>query len=1023
MPAIEPDTRLTLPRVTVLKASAGSGKTFALTERYVQFLLSSVVPRNDLRNILAITFSNNASREMRENVLGWLKLLHFRDPLRLAEIASVTAGGAERAASRAGALIDEILSRYSDFQVRTIDSFMAMIFRASALDFGFSPEFQIVMDAAPLVDYAYNVFLREARADSDNARILDETIRAVLGFKAADESYPWDPSGPLLAEIQKLEARLSMLEVEPGLVDMGPRMEALEKRILEAMERLRGQVDASGLEESARSTFRDGLARAQAGRFADLIGRGMKSCPVNKPPARDAVKQARYQEIKASWEETASLVRQYVSYWARAYYQPALRLRAALASVVNGVKRNQGKVFIGDINRALGGYLTRDMVPDIYFRLGERIWHFLIDEFQDTSPLQWRNIFPLVENSLAAGGSLFVVGDTKQAIYGFRQADYTIMRSLEEENPFPSAGHSLAELDTNWRSRPRILEFISQVFQRNATATPEYREAARRSGLDSWTQKALPGTEPGYVEVARLERDDEDPPEKAKLAEIMGDLRRRGYRWGDVALLASRNDQIIRATSWLNEMRVPFISLSSLDVRRRGIAAEVLALLAFLDSPPDDLAFATFLLGEVFSRTLVTRHGWKDAAPLRELLFRLRAERPLYKAFQREWPAIWDAHFAGLFRSAGYLPLYDLVSEAYASFDAFALAGAEEATLAKLLETVKVFEGSGSNSLREFLSQAGAEGGEWAIDVPRGADSVRAMTVHKAKGLGFPVVVVLLYGESSKGFPYALLREEEAVGLVKITRAIAGHDPVLEALYDEEAIREKGERLNGLYVALTRAKAEMYVLAVKRERDTFPFDLLPDDPLTVMGEKPAGAQPGAEEKDAAAVPLSHETRPAPVAFGGGGLHLEERRRGELVHRILELVEYAEGDAEAVLAAAAARAAALSREDPTDSARAARVVSRMLADARLAPFFARAPGRLVLREQELCSADGRLFRIDRLVVDPDRVTVLDWKTGAEEPAAHAAQMEGYRKLLSEVYPGKPVESLVAYMDLDIVRKLG
>jgi ATP-dependent helicase/nuclease subunit A len=1023
MPAIEPDTLLALPCVTVLKASAGSGKTYALTERYVQFILSAVIPRNDLRNMLAITFSNNASREMRENVLGWLKLLHFRDPDRLAAMAAVTAGGDERTASSAGALVEEILSRYSDFQVRTIDSFMATIFRASALDFGFSPEFEIVMDAAPLVDYAYNLFLREARADSENARILDETVRAVLGFKAADEPYPWDPSGPLLAEIQKLEDRLSMLEVEPGLVDLSPRMKDLEGRIRDSVRRVRRQVDASGLEESARSTFRDALARAEAGRFADMIGRGMKTCPVKKPPARDALKQARYQEIRASWEETASFVRQYVSCWARSYYQPALRLRAALASVVNGVKRSQGKVFIGDINRALGSYLTRDMVPDVYFRLGERIWHFLIDEFQDTSPLQWRNIFPLVENSLAAGGSLFVVGDTKQAIYGFRQADYTIMRSLEEENPFPSARHVLAELDTNWRSRPRILDFISQVFQ-SATATPEYREAARRSGLGSWKQKACPGAEPGYVEVARFERDDEEPPEKAKLAEIVADVRRRGYRWGDVALLAARNDQVIRATSWLNEMQVPFISLSSLDVRKRRVAAEVLALLAFLDSPPDDLAFATFVLGDLFGQTLVRRHGWKDASALRELLFQLRAERPLYKAFQREWPDIWDAHFAGLFRSAGYLPLYDLVSEAYAAFDAFGLAGAEEATLAKLLETVKVFEGSGANSLRDFLSQADADGGEWAIDVPRGADSVRAMTVHKAKGLGFPVVVVLLYGESTKGFPFALLREGESVSLVKVTRAIAGQDPVLEALYDEEAVREKGERLNGLYVALTRAKAELYVIAVKRERDAFPFDLLPDAPLTVMGEKPLrGAGGIGEGEDVEAVPLSHKTMPAPVAFGGGGLHLEERRRGELVHRILELVEYADGDVEAALAAAAARAAATAREDPAEAARAARAVSRTLVDERLAPLFARGPGRSVLREQELCDASGRLFRIDRLVVDPDRVTLLDWKTGAEEPAAHAAQMEGYRKILAEVYPGKPVESLVAYVDLGTVRKMG
>ena len=166
MPDLEPDGLIRFPSVTVLKASAGSGKTYALTERYAQFLLSSRVPKNDLRNVLAITFSNNASREMRESVLEWLKMTHLRHPERLAALAAVTEGGQERTARKAGELIEEILTRYSDFQVNTIDSFMSTVFRASALDFGYSPDFEIVMDAGPLIDYAFTLFLREAREGS-----------------------------------------------------------------------------------------------------------------------------------------------------------------------------------------------------------------------------------------------------------------------------------------------------------------------------------------------------------------------------------------------------------------------------------------------------------------------------------------------------------------------------------------------------------------------------------------------------------------------------------------------------------------------------------------------------------------------------------------------------------------------------------------------------------------------------------------------------------------------------------------
>ena len=270
---------------------------------------------------------------------------------------------------------------------------------------------------------------------------------------------------------------------------------------------------------------------------------------------------------------------EYTGLWARAFYQPYLRLHAELAETVGKVKRRQGKIFIGDIGRALAGYLGAEIVPGHLLparREGLSLSHRRVPGHL---PLPVGEPLPLVENSLAVGGSLFVVGDTKQAIYGFRQADYTIMRRLESASPFPSAGHVPLELTTNRRSRPRILALAASVFRVAAAASPDYARAARDSGLAEWTQEPLAGDDPGYAEVDILERDDEDPPERRKIHAILEQLRARGYGWGDIAILASRNDDILRATSWLNEKAVPFISFSSLDVRGRKAASEMLALL------------------------------------------------------------------------------------------------------------------------------------------------------------------------------------------------------------------------------------------------------------------------------------------------------------------------------------------------------------------------------------------------------------------------------------------------------------
>ncbi len=1029
MPVLEPDTSIRLPGVTVLKASAGSGKTWTLTERYVQFLLSRAIPKNALRNILAITFSNNASREMKENVFLWLKSLCLREPGRTGAMCLIAAGGEEQVSARAAATIQEILRSYPDFQVRTIDSFMASVFRSSAVELGFGPELEIVLEPAPLIDYAFDLFLREARRGSASARLIERAVDSLAERKGDSDSFPWEPGSALRAELRELARHLANLESAPIVEEEEPRMRSLEEKIRAGLEEVDHLVRASGLEANRRSTFPDALSSARAGAFMGLIERGMKTPPVKKP-ARKEERQLAFERIEEAWGSVDALVGQYAAAAARAFYAPWLRLHGELSATLDRVKRSRGTVFLSDITRTLGTWLSRDIVPDVYFRLGERIFHYLIDEFQDTSPIQWQNLFPLVENSLAQDGSLFVVGDTKQAIYGFRQADYTIMRGMEEKNPFPSARHTVSELDVNYRSRPRILDFNRQVFREAAASLPQYREAARRSGLDSWEQRPNDPAKPGIVEVEVLPRDDAYPPERMKLHELLERLHARGVRWGDVAVLASRNEEVIRATAWLNEKQIPFLSFSSLDVRRRKLAGEILSLLTFLDSPKDDLAFVTFMLGDVFRASLAELPGSPSPDRLRAFLLSHAGESPLYKAFQDEFPGAWKAFFTGLFRSAGYLPLYDLVSEIYAVFQVFRRMPNEEATLAKLLETVKDFEGSGSNSLRDFLRFAAdtETSGAWDIDVPQDADSVRVMTVHKAKGLGFPVVIVLLYGERGRGTGVTVLRGADGIRLVRLTQKLAQRDPELAALLQEEATKDTVNRLNALYVALTRAREEMYVIGVRRERDEFPFDLLPETGFSAedsSAASPALPVPSAGQPEERAATLSHESRPLPSSVvRARRLARAERRRGDLVHAALAKISVAAPSLEEDIRRALSRTARELRvEEPEPGLAAA--AARLIRTEPLAGLFDERPGRTVHTEWELCSAEGRIFRMDRVVVDDHRVAVIDWKTGSDEDEAgqHEAQISAYAALLRDMHPGKTVEAILAYVDRGEVRRVG
>jgi ATP-dependent exoDNAse (exonuclease V) beta subunit len=167
---LEKDSDIRFPHFMILKASAGSGKTYALTERFVQFILSEKIHRNSLKNILAVTFSNNAAKEMKERILQRLKAICFDDLKSMDEMCSVLSPDRERIKNKAAQLIEEILNNYSDFQVKTIDSFMTTVFKASAIDFGYNPEFEILMSIDPLMKYSFDRFLRDVREGTVNAK-------------------------------------------------------------------------------------------------------------------------------------------------------------------------------------------------------------------------------------------------------------------------------------------------------------------------------------------------------------------------------------------------------------------------------------------------------------------------------------------------------------------------------------------------------------------------------------------------------------------------------------------------------------------------------------------------------------------------------------------------------------------------------------------------------------------------------------------------------------------------------------
>ncbi|MBI3111951.1 MAG: UvrD-helicase domain-containing protein [Ignavibacteriales bacterium] len=1010
------DSTLALPDFTLVSASAGSGKTHTLTLRALQLLLSERIRPNDLQNILAATFTNNAALEMKQRIVGYLKEAAFGNEKTLAQLREIVSLGPEKLQARAGSIVEIIFDRYSDFQVQTIDSFLTRVLKVSALEFGLPPQFDLVLDSDALLDEAFSHFAQRLATDKDQRGLFEALIGLVNENRTGKQKFLWNPFDAVAKEVKNLYRQLALHSSEPSQNDTGPAFRRVEEELLRTIREIGQVARRSGFEIS--KNYMKILDDAEAGNVHAFVGKSLGQSVLKK--SKEAAQVTK--QLETLQEHATSLIPAYFLASAQQYYRPYLQAHLLLLNSIDAIKQLRSRIDLGDANRMLATSLQRQHVPEIYYSLGERINHFLVDEFQDTNPIQWKVMRPLIEESLSKQGSLFLVGDMKQAIYSFRGGDWQIMKRLiTGEESFPSAPCNNLSLPHNHRSAETIVDFTKEVFH---TIVPQQvgEEIAELSGLRSFEQEVLPAAKgKGYVELQFFELPEDEPdipPERKKLIDVINGCKARGYAYRDIAILTPQNNHVVIVSEWLNEEGIRFLSHSSLDIRTRTITGEIIALLKFLDSPIDDLSFATVLL----SRLL---HGkGKGVEEMRGFLFHHRKtggpSRTLYTAFRAAYPELWEQRLEHLFNIVGYMPVYDLIAEMYKQFRVFDVFPEEEAALVKLLEVIREFETTGLNNLKDFLSHAEEDSADakWDIAVAPGEDAVTVMTVHKAKGLGFPVVIALLYDGVPRPENMFMEEHDETIELLRITKTSAEKSPELATIYNKHKELQLVDELNKLYVALTRAEQELYVLSIKATRGDSPSRYFPPDGSARGMQKPPSKKdrPGQRE-----IGLSHPyTRGLKQAAEVYRIGLEETKRGDFIHAILAQIEYAEPSLEPQIENAIQ---ALQHDARTsfDLPSIKKRILTLLGNEGLVLCFTQKDGRRVLNEQDVTTAAGELYRIDRLVVDQDGVTVIDYKTGKENPA-YRTQVGHYMKIAQNLYPDRPVRGYLAYIDLNLVTEI-
>jgi ATP-dependent exoDNAse (exonuclease V) beta subunit len=1064
-----------------LKAAAGSGKTHALTARFLD-LLSGAGGEDGRRacslaqggngadggdggycwpEILAATFTNKAAAEMKERVVSALKraALDIPDGQR-----------ADWPARKAEAMVERILRRYHQLNIRTIDSLLNLLLTVFALDAGLPPDFELTFDEREAFGAALDRIVAACEAGDD--RLIAMYDQALAGLLEHERGAGGEPvSGFALTE--KLRARL--LELAKLLLREEAEPETDPER-LAAM--LVPSYDA--YREAARALIAcvEGSGAEPLKYFQEFLGRCLPSelfeglhCQLTyatKPALADCVKKASrerlsedhercYADFKARLEDYR--IRHAVLH--RAYAMaPSVELARRALKEMTRMERASGRVLAltlpGRVRGLLGGEFG---VPDAFCRLGARLHHLLLDEFQDTSREQWAAITPLAEECLAKGGSLFYVGDVKQAIYGWRGGDASLFDEVAGQPGLAEMVErpELGSLERNWRSRERVVDFNNDFFSRLTggdaayaladaladevlpKAPPESRERfARllRAAYENPAQLLPEGRDRsgGYVRLSLLPGGTAEDVATQAL-EAAGDLVEEilGRRpASDVCLLVRNNIHAGLLCDELVRRGVPVVTESSLKLKAHPVPRQLAALLAVVDYPADDAAFAEFITGDLFLRAA----GLGGAEVLDWMAG--RGPGPLHLAFREAFPDAWERVLGPFVSKAGLMTPYDLASDAARLLRATHAHPGCELFLKRFLELVHRAGEAGAATLTDFLDLWNERGDEETVPLPESLDAVRIMTGHKAKGLQFPVVAVpFTYWGRRPGPPPPVLVELDGRCVLTGLAAELGAPH-----YDAQADRAL-EEVNLLYVACTRAEEELYVFlpdetpksgggaALAALKLLHPLD--PAHPEYALGE------PERSPRHTPDLPPAHAASEADAeAEQDPGLmawlprlrvyrHMEEGAegtlsatlRGEAAHRAVELLS---GRGAPFRPVDLARARALAMSDfPALAALPEEDRARLEADmdAMLAwvADHGELPGLLASGEAELpmIDADGGLRRADFVHLGEGESVVLELKTGARNPD-HARQLGEYLDILATARPGRPARGLLVYLDL-------
>lgn len=990
----------------IYNASAGAGKTYTLVKEFLAILLTSDQPYK-FESILAITFTNKAANEMKQRIVGQLVEFSSEDYISnetLQNWANELNLSPEILHERSKNVLTNILHNYSKFSVSTIDKFNLRLMKSFAQDLGVSVNFNVEMDLEALLEDAVNQLFSQIGEDETLTQVLIE-----IALDNLQEDKSWDITRELInnskslysdshiekvAQLQKFDLN-EFNEFRKIVYQKVYTLKSSLKKITQEVEDIMKNNQLSVDDFSyGKGGFISFFLKFQNDKFEFPTDRAYAFVENTDPKKYCGGKASAHAratipdlapKLKEYFHQANDLVKELTLFSGIQKTITSMSVLNEVEKAVEAIKENQNIVLISEFNKIISATLRKQPSGFIYERIGNKFHHYFIDEFQDTSILQWENLFPLIENARGTSDTVMLVGDPKQSIYRWRGGNPEQMISLIDQKE--KLGINVENLPRNWRSYDNIIHFNNDFYTKLAEYLPQelYKEL-----YITGNQQLSNHKKGGYVQLDFIVKSSTAELEEFTHQQIFENIQsiiEQGFDYKDIAILHRKNQQGKLIAEFLSQQNIPLISAESL-LLQNSPEIQLIELFLRTISNEDDLISRSQFILKLNELQII------EFEDITQEILQINQQN---LTFLKEFLAKQNINIQFVFQPS--LSLYDLVEKI---IYAFHLGQKNNAYIQYFLDFVLEYSMQNEYNLAKFLSFWEEKKEKLSISLPEGNNAVTLMTIHKSKGLEFPVVILPFadWGDRTENPQFWIPIKNENLPfdefLMNTFGKLENVSPEIAAIIHKERDEELLDNINMLYVATTRAVEQLYIITTKQEKEVKGianyFNLIfgQSESNAIIGEKRRVSTPKHEKIQSENIPLTFENWEQKVQISKESSKRWQRKKsivyGELVHELMKFIQ-TEKDIQPTLRSAVRKGLIQETETEILQTQMQEIISHPL----LKKYFNSEIE--TISERDFINDLGEIFRPDRLAISNETCTIIDYKTG-NESEQHLDQIRNY-----------------------------